>query len=276
MSKIKSKQWSGQPAKYAHLKMDGHFTRIVTDLSGGVRVYTSHPHDITAQCVGGEWGWLRPFYTRIPFGTTILGELYVPGHNASDVKTALIERWDKLVFSAFAVETMPEACPLEDVSSFCQKFGLDFLMWRRIIEGDTVEGLMERLPRGAEGYVLKDGNLLNWYKLKPVRTIDLIVDGFIAGNGKYDGCVGSLICRTIEGYYVASAGGMDDDMRWEITANQSKYIGRVAEIKYQLVGNGGKLRHPRFCRWRDDKLPEECGVDQDPDLEEFWDGKGHL
>lgn len=271
MSKIKSRAWNGQPATYIHLKMDGHFTRITVDLSGGVRVYTSHPHDITNQIVEGNWDWFRPFLTRVPFGFTVLGELYVPGRNASDVKTALIEKWPSLKFSAFAIEQpLPPDAPLESVAAACQSWGLDFLMWRRVQEGDTVESLMEKLPKGAEGYVLKDGNLLNWYKLKPVRSIDLIVDGFIAGNGKYDGCVGSLICRTIEGHYVATAGGMDDDMRWEIALNQSKYLGRVAEIQYQLVGSGGRLRHPRFHRWRDDKLPEECTVDQDPSLEAHW------
>lgn len=271
MSKIKSRQWNGQSATYIHLKMDGHFSRIVVDLSGGVRVYTSHPHDITHQIVDGGWEWFRPFLTRVPFGTTVLGELYVPGKNASDVKTALIEKWPSLTFSAFAIETLRAEAPLEVVASDCQSWGLDFLMWRRVQDGDTVESLMAKLPKGAEGYVLKDGNLLNWYKLKPVRTIDLIVDGFIAGNGKYEGGVGSLICRTAEGHTVATAGGMGDDMRWEIALNQSKYLGRVAEIKYQLVGAGGRLRHPRFHRWRDDKQPEECTVDQDPDLEAFWD-----
>ena len=268
MSKVKSSAWNGQAARYIHLKKDGHFTRIVTEISGVVRVYTSHPTDITAQCRNYEW--LRPHYARVPFGTVILGELFVEGKTSSDVKTALKEQWVTLAFSAFAVETMPADAPLEDVAAFCTRYGIDFLPWRRTIVGDTVEALMEKLPYGAEGYVLKDGNMFNWYKLKPVKTIDLIVDGFTAGNGKYKDEIGSIILRTIEGYYVAAAGGMDDELRIDITSNQSKFIGKVAEIKYQGVGSGGKLRHPRFSGWRDDKEPEDCGVDQDPDLEEFY------
>ncbi len=266
--KIKVKPWNGQPAKYITLKMDGNFTRITTGELGTVTVETSLPTDITAKCKG--YDWLRPHYARLPFGTVVLGELYVPGKTCSVIKTALNEHWPDLMFSAFAVETMPEEAPLEDVSKYCLGYGIDFLRWRRTTVGDTVEQLFRDLPIDAEGYVLKDGNMLNLYKLKPVKTIDLIVDNFMPGAGKYFGKIGSLMCSVHEGIEIASVSGMTDEVRDEISANKSKYKGRVCEVAYQAVGARGRLRHPRFIRWRDDKIPLECTLDQDSELERIW------
>jgi len=241
----------------------------VTGTFGQVDVWTSHPHNITAAVK--SYSWLRPHYARLPFGTVILGELHIPGKPASSVKTAIVEQWSNLKFSAFAVETLPANLGLPEVSAFCVGHGIEFIPWRKIVEGDTIEKLMEELPPSLEGYVLKDGNLLNWYKLKREKTIDLIFDDFLEGRGKYEGTVGSLICKTIEGYEVATVSGMTDEERWEISENAKRYFGRVVEVKYQCVGSGGRLRHPRFIRWRDDKLPEECGLEQDPDLEAYYE-----
>lgn len=266
--KHKTKVWNGQPAKYVQLKMDGNYTRIVTDEFGHVKVYSSIGTDLTAKCKPFEF--LRPHYARLPHGTIVLGELYVHEKPCSAVKTALNEQWDTLRFSAFAVETMPAKEPLESVAKFCTNYGIDFLRWRRIVDGDTVEQLMADLPFGAEGYVLKDGNMLNWYKLKPVLTVDLIVEDYTDGDGKYYGQIGSIICRTVEGCEVATVSGMDDETRANISKDPRKHIGRVVEVHYQGVGTRGRLRHPRFIRWRDDKVPEECGLDQDPNLDRFW------
>ena len=44
---------------------------------------------------------------------------------------------------------------------------------------------------------------------------------------------------------------MSDRIRWDI--DEDKDIGRIVEVEYQRVTRLGKLRHPRFKRWRDDK-----------------------
>ena len=74
---------------------------------------------------------------------------------------------------------------------------------------------------------------------------------------------GSLQCALADGRVVANVSGMDDEVRAAISGEDAY---RVCEVKYERVGSGGKLQHPRFVAWRDDKLPEQCTADQDPRL----------
>jgi len=100
--------------------------------------------------------------------------------------------------------------------------------------------------------------------MKHRKTIDLVVQGFQPGRGKYAGMVGSLLCGIGE-IEIARVGGMNDAARVAITEAD---LGRVVEVEYERVASQGRLRHPRFLRWRDDKLPEHCKLDQDPKLYE--------
>ena len=57
--------------------------------------------------------------------------------------------------------------------------------------------------------------------------------------------------------YVGECSGFDDEMRSKLSHHN--YIGRVIEVKCnEIFKDTGKLRHPRFLRFRDDKDPEEC------------------
>ena len=110
--------------------------------------------------------------------------------------------------------------------------------------------------------MFKDGNLLNFEKWKPVKTLDAVVTDIKPGKGKYDNQVGALIL-SVEGREVANVSGMSDAER---AAMGEHNIGQVVEVAYQYVGSKGRLRHPRFIRFRDDKLPEQCLLSQDSDL----------
>lgn len=267
MSKVKSTTWNGDPRKYVHLKVDGHYTRITVSASGRVTVWTSRPTDITEKCK--RYDWLRPFLLHVPNESVVLGEIYAKGATSSDVKTLLNAGSNELQFRAFAVETLPTTAPLEDVQAWCQQYGIPFLPFR-LYGGESRQELLDSLPLHGEGYVLKDGNLLAWQKVKPANTIDVIVDGYTEGRGRHFGVIGAMKCRTIDGTHVANVAGMSDDDRYDITYRQDELIGAVCEVKYQSITPKGKLRHPRFIKWRDDKLPEACTLDQDPRLEEYW------
>ena len=58
---------------------------------------------------------------------------------------------------------------------------------------------------------------------------------------------------------VGECSGFDEETRQYMTDHQSELIGRVIEVKAnEIFKDTGKLRHPRFLRFREDKSPLEC------------------
>lgn len=58
---------------------------------------------------------------------------------------------------------------------------------------------------------------------------------------------------------VGDCGGFTDDEREYMTEHQEELIGTAIEVKAnELFKDTGKMRHPRFLRFRDDKNVEEC------------------
>lgn len=58
---------------------------------------------------------------------------------------------------------------------------------------------------------------------------------------------------------VGECSGFDEDMREKLSDNKDRYIGKVIEVKCnEVFKDTGKLRHPRFLRFREDKGAEEC------------------
>ena len=286
MTKIACKDYDSSPARYAHVKHDGHYVRIVKTQSGRVQCFSSQdlPLNLPARL-------LANVSSNVAGGMTLLGELHIADCGdgkcckSSQVKTAIIENDSRLQITYFAIADWPAEFTLECLDETFMKWGLPFADYFALWPGWSAQELLQLARQwGIEGFVLKDGNLLNWRKLKVVRTIDLICDGFVDGNGKYRGMIGAILCRTYEGHVLCSAGGMTDVERAKISADRFSYYGKVLEIEYQYVGAGGKLRHPRFVKWRSgndsgndsgggiiaDKLPYECGIWQDKELKEYY------
>lgn len=145
----------------------------------------------------------------------------------------------------------------------------DFLP--KMVESGKCKGL-------AEGFMLKHSNLTGWKKVKKESTIDCFITGYVPGKGKYFGKVGSLTCcvynREGKQIQIATAGGFNDEIRDWLTEqfehNIQDILGQVIELQYQFVATQGRLRHPRFKNWRDDKLMKDCTTDQDEELVKHW------
>lgn len=72
------------------------------------------------------------------------------------------------------------------------------------------------------------------------------------------GDLGALIVRTAEGLVFNVGTGFDDAQRAEIWANQAKYQGAWAKVKFFAIGMKDAPRHPVFLGWR-----EQCDLSKD-------------
>lgn len=112
----------------------------------------------------------------------------------------------------------------------------------------------------AEGYIpvtkffyydqigeLEYGVILDDPKALPVDK-QFIVKKLTLSNG-----------NTYDIVVVGECGGITDEEREYISNHQADTIGKVIEVKAnELFKDTGKLRHPRFLRFREDKNIEEC------------------
>jgi len=159
----------------------------------------------------------------------------------------------------------------------------------------TAQGAEPWLQSG-EGVIAKDctapyrpGERKGMVKVKRLRTIDTVVVGW--RPGKEDGTVGSLILGLYDdggelrvightsGFkakekrelverlapYETGQRGSGDPSRWDADRQLEWITLRpelVVEITYDHT-SGGRIRHgAKILRWRDDKAPRDCGLEQ--------------
>jgi ATP-dependent DNA ligase len=136
--------------------------------------------------------------------------------------------------------------------------------------------------------VYKPGERKGMVKVKRVRTIDCVVMGW--RPGKHEGTVGSLILglyekgklrpightsglkakekkelvKTLKPYETGDKGS-GDPSRWDADRELEWFSLRpelVVEVTYDHT-SGGRIRHgSKIVRWRDDKAPKDCKIDQ--------------
>jgi DNA ligase-1 len=115
--------------------------------------------------------------------------------------------------------------------------------------------MQKAVQRGYEGIVVKDGNSpyvqkksVDWLKMKPWETEDLVVIRALEGKGKFEGTMGKLACL-YKGKEVMVGSGFTDEER----AQFWKQLPKMIEVKYQEKTRAGSLRFPVFVRVREDK-----------------------
>ena len=127
------------------------------------------------------------------------------------------------------------------------------------------ELLDEMVAQGSEGimanlcdakYEFKRTNAL--LKCKKFSDADLEIIGFEEGTGRLTGTLGAILVRYKKGNVVKVGSGFTDEMRAEIWADTSKYLGRICTVKYfeetTNKDNGISLRFPTFVSIRTDKF----------------------
>lgn len=204
------------------------------------------------------------YLLKCPDGTSIDCEAYGNGP-ASEVPTLLRSESEPLNIATFAIPFFGFSSQMFAEIEEVRKAHSD-LPWvpgMTVKEVDPSELLDLAEASEIEGYIVKKNHYRGWYKLKHTRSVDCIITGWTLGNGKYVGSLGSVECSVWKNNRlqpICDASGMSDAMRamlYEL-ANGMKLEGLVCEIAYQYVGTGGRLRHPRFIRLRDDKPANEC------------------
>jgi hypothetical protein len=190
------------------------------------------------------WGTLSKHIQDL-FSTDIFvsGELYFPEKEEPSEVLKLINK-DKLAFVAHNVD-------LPNYTWTGKRIYLEQQGFKVPETTPFTDNLIEQAEeQGIEGWVLKELPWGEMYKLKPVKTTDLVVIGVQHGKGKYSGMCGALICADVDGKEMCRCSGMTDEVRQSIDAS---WVGKIVEVAYGSIGSNGRLIFPRFIQVRDDK-----------------------
>jgi len=125
---------------------------------------------------------------------------------------------------------------------------------------DVKKAMTAYVKNGFEGAVLKDLDSCyefkrgrTWVKIKPFKSGDYRIADVIEGEGKYEGMLGKIIVRGPKGVESGVGTGFTDAQRAKMWKQRRSLIGKVAEVSYQEISSGGKLRFPSFSRMRPDR-----------------------
>lgn len=195
---------------------------------------------------------------RIPEYTALDCEVYVPNVHATSVITHLKEHSSQLEIMPFAipwlrgVDTRRTSLPIaQEIAT--KELWIPFA--NSVPRADnSVDGLLEMCrQREWEGVILKQEHYAQWWKLKPTQTMDLVVTGYsISTSDSFAGGLKAIQVSDANGTELASVGS-GFETHYRMSVDPQTLLGRVAEIQFDSLAANGKLKFPRFVRWRDDK-----------------------
>jgi len=112
---------------------------------------------------------------------------------------------------------------------------------------------------GYEGVVFKAPSHMyrwtrsgDWLKHKVFHTLDLPIVGFEPGKGRHTGRLGAIVVE-LKGIRSEVGTGFSDAERDYIWRNRAQLLGVTAEVRYQEITSGGRLRFPSYIGMRADK-----------------------
>ena len=133
---------------------------------------------------------------------------------------------------------------------------LAFTEQTKVNKVDALEMAKEVIKAGGEGIMLRQPDSLyeakrskTLYKIKEVDDMEVRIDGYKNGEGKYKGILGSFTCSLINKPDIkCNVSGMNDQVRNSYLTTHP--IGTIITITYNGVTGSGKPRHPRYLRIR--------------------------
>ena len=275
----------GDPAYVAEAKLDGQRAQIVVREHRTVACYSRIGRDLL-----GEKGcaWLKTIEWPVA-AARLDGELYTgQGQNTAgpDVLHARSTAGEALALAVF------DLLELSDAAGAIQStMGLPWEDRRKLLETLFAGVTLPRISlspvsadhqalwqawveqMGGEGIMLKHRQSKwvpgwrspYWIKCKREMTVDVLITG-VTDKPTYDNggyrTPGKGWALTygyiVDGRLVTVGQGI----QFGPMAELEQYVGRVAEVRCNGVMPSGAVRHGRFLRWRPDKQPEDCRLEE--------------
>lgn len=267
--------WKGEVARVAEHKYDGHRVTVIRDKDGSFHAIGRKPRINLADRLRLH-PTMDPIW-NLPPGTALDGELHC-GAQSSDVVSVLGTGSTKLVFTPFCVMFVAggrwlgedECRVFQQHYDMIQMLGFDppsrLELHGASPDRETLLNYVSRFK--LEGLVLKADPFCAWWKLKPIKTVDCIVTSYEEGTSRNSGRLGNLFVSLLDPdrdclVEVARVGtGFSDDERIDFWDRRRSLNGQVVEVAYDAIGAGGRLRFPRFVRFRTDKPASDCVLQQ--------------
>ncbi len=269
----------GVTFKYVSMKLDGHLMKVTVDGDGQIKVLSKNDKDKTDKILAIEH--INAELCCLPLNTSAVAELHYPDGYSTDIPTMLINADKRLRLTFFAAPLLAgrdmRDAMIEEVEELMNKYGVEFVPHHPNPGGFDCVNISRLLQEAEEhkfeGWVLKEGHWTGWYKLKPVKTLDaVIVDVTESDSDTYAGHMKAVKLALYDYkaghtkmHHLGECGG-GFTKAFKLSKSYKEMVehikGKVVEVSYDSVTKHGKLRWPRFMRFREDKNPKDCDTMQ--------------